>query len=223
MKNTLLNKKWMCIIALLLLVISLSSCSATGYWWGTDYEGLDLGRSNESPFEAFIGVIMAPIAALFPNDYNFVSIIVGVFWLFGLSSAVQYFSGSTDDIRGVKTQDVYKPNSFTRVYTIKDYSEAYIASGSGTKERGHSRANNIISFFLFLLPFLFIFKLILGWFDGLNMLFVIIIGAISAVLSIVLYYGILSSYKETFKYICWYFCAVDFVLGVIVTLWNTTV
>ena len=221
MKNILSNKKWLNIITLLFLVISLSSCSATSYWWGIDWEGIDLDK--ETPFEAFLSAITAPIFSLFSNEFNLVTIIVGVFWLFGLSSAIQYLYGSSDDIRGVKTKDVYKPNSLEKVCTITDYSEAYTVAGSGTKERGHSRANNTISFFLFLLPFLFIFKLILGWFDDLNMLFVIIIGAISAILSIFIYYGILSQYKETFKYVCWYFCAVDFVLGIIVTLWNTTV
>ena len=53
MKINLKDKKWLNAIALLFLSVSLSSCSATGYWWGRPD---DYSTSFKSPWCAMLSI-----------------------------------------------------------------------------------------------------------------------------------------------------------------------
>lgn len=216
MKNILLNKKWMCIIALLLLVISLSSCSATGYWWG-EYQEKETSFTQygtkeywgtpidfNSPWEAAWECIFAPVSSLTGiYKYNFIFIIISVFWLFGLVSALVYL-GSERNYRGKS----YSITIGGKKHIIEDNVDLI-------KNRWDNKA---IIYMLIIIVFFILYNLITGWFDDLNLFFKLLIGCISAVISKGLC-SLVLPFVETFKLISWYFIAVDYVLAIIVTLW----
>lgn len=216
MKNILVNKKLLTIITLLLLVISLSSCSATGYWWGeyqekettfTQFgtkEYWDTPIDFNSPWEAGLESIFAPVISLIGlHNYNFIFIIISVFWFFGLASALVYI-GSNHNNRG-KSYSI----------TIGDKKHIIEDNGDLIKNRWDNKA---IIYLLILIVFFILYNLITGWFDDLNLFFKLLIGCISAVISKGLC-SLVLPFVETFKLIAWYFIAVDYVLAIIVTLW----
>lgn len=201
MKNIFANKKLLTIVVLLLLVFFFSSCSATSYWWGTDSEGRDF--DNDNPFEACLAAILAPIFSLFPNESNLVIIVVGIFWLFGLSSALIYMGSN--------------PNYSGKSYRITIGGKEHIIEDNCDLNKNRWD-NKVIIYLLFLIVFIFLYNLITGWFDDLNLFFKLIIGCISAIITKGLC-SLVLPFVETFKLISWYFISIDYVLGIIVTLW----
>lgn len=218
MRNINSNKKRINIIALLLLVLLFNSCSAIGYWWG------DVSSNSyfdcETPVSAVGASTLATLTQLIALDENigcnFVSFVVGFFWLFGSASALMYFVGLVGTTVGVKEHSIYDKTGTKKLFTVKDTSEAkYIP---GTKEEGQGCASMTLLLLLFIIPLCFLYNSITGWFVDLNMFFKVIIAIVSAIISFVIT-ALLSSFLEQFKRFCWYFCAIDFTLGCIITLW----
>ena len=228
MKNILLNKKWLGIITLLFLVISLSSCSAFGYWWG-EYQEEEWGISGtgtyeywgeskdfQSPWDAVCGAVFSPLVNLIPSRKdNFMLTLTGFMWFLGLVSAFLYFLGRTDDVGGVKN---YTVKIDGKSHSITDYSGAYTMHGTGSVERGNSWAERIICFLFCLYIYCLLYNWITGWFDDPRMLIKVIIGG-GIIWGLYCIWGILLPIANLVKYISWVFCTIDFILGVIVTLW----
>lgn len=216
MKNIQINKKWLNIIALLLLVISLSSCSATGYWWGEQKDYHWGWIEYENPWDAACVSFFAPLSTMFGfGDFNFAATIIGYLWFLALPSALLYLFGSTDDIGGVKNYDVIVDG---KRHNVTDYSESYSLSGTGSSDRGHRWADIIVFLIFSIIIYCILYRWITGWFDELNMLFKVVIGGGIIVLLYNLR-GILLPISSLAKYISWAFCSIDFILGILVTLW----
>ncbi len=216
MKRIKSNKKWINIIVLFLLILLLNSCSAIGYWWG---DVSDDPFDFDTPTGAAVGSSMATLTHLIALDEiecNFVSFIVGFFWLFGSVSALMFLVGLAGTTIGVKEHSIYDKTGTEKLFTVRDTSEARYTPG--TKKDGLRCARMALLPLFFIILLCFLYNSITGWFDDLNMFFKLIIGILTAIISFK-FTAFLSSYLKQFKLICWAFCAIDLILGILVTLW----
>lgn len=220
MKNIQINKKWLSIIALLFLVISLSSCSATSYWWGESmsYQYDEWEQQDyDNPLSSWMWSILTSIGCLFDSNIkcNFFTFITGLLWCIAIPSLFFYIAGRADDVYGTKYYDIEVDG---KKHSVTDHSEEYVAYGTGSVERGHSWSDRVIGFIFSIYLYYLTYSWITGWFDDLNMLFKVIIGGVIIVVLFRLW-GLLIYLANITKYISWIFCPIDFILGVLVTLW----
>lgn len=200
MKINLKDKKWLNAIALLFLSVSLSSCSATGYWWGRPD---DYFTSFESPWCAMLSI---------EGPFEIFNLSI---WLISLVGLVFYIFGANDDVYGGSHWVTING----KTHHVINHDEVKTVSGTGSSERGERWGDNILAFILYAIIFYFLYTTITGWFGGGNALIAIIMGIIY-ISCLTVVHSKIRPIINTIKYIAWVYTAIDFVLGTLVYLWN---
>lgn len=200
MKNILLNKKWLGLIALFLLVLCLSSCSGIGYW------GCDDARYPWIP------------EILDCDDFSFFPFLSTVSWVISIIGVVSFFMGKWDDYEGGS----HWININGKTHHIINYDEITSIDGTGSTKRGHSWSNNILAIALYAIVAYFIYTTLKDWFGGINGLVAVILGIVY-IFSIINIHSKVKPIIGTVKIIAWIYTAIDCILGTLILLWDLTI
>ena len=202
MKNILLNKKWLNVMALLLFILTLSSCcSAVGYWAMPD---ADYPVIEEVMLEG--------------EKLGFWGTLNAVLWAIAIIGKIAYWCGVADDTYGGH-HSVKIDGKWHNYYNPE---EARTIAGTGSPERGHRWGNLLLGIFLYIAIFILIIKGLKCCFDKLNLLFIVIL-ALIYIASIINVHPKIVKYIGFVKQFAWRYFIIDCILGLIILLYKTTV
>lgn len=206
-------KKYLGCLIIIFLTITLNSCSAAGDQF-IEYPDINSPWTGcviplcESALNSLLGISLASKPILM--------IIIGHAWFIGLTSFLLFLYGKRDDIEGI---NYYNVTVNGKIHFVSDTRDAYQVEGSGSTERGLRWGAGVTALFFCINIYWLIYYWITNNITDLNMLYKVSIGG---VIILLLYYlwNILSAIARIAMFVCWAFCSVDFILGVMITLWN---
>lgn len=206
-------RKYLSCFIIIFLTIILNSCSAAGDQFiehpdiNSPWTGCAIPLC-ESALNSLVGKSLASKPILM--------IIIGHAWFIALISFFPFIYGTINDLEGVNH---YSVTIDGKTHFVSDTRDAYPIEGSGSTERGIRWGARVTGIFLCINIYWIIYHLITNNITDLNMLYKV---SIAGVIILLLYFlwNMISAIARIAMFVCWAFCSVDFILGVMITLWN---